>query len=1019
LDFFIYNFFMFFQILLLFFLFLISLSFIKNSFIRKLSALIFSLFVLAELISIYIGGALINYKFYLHANLNDIWVGASQFILQALVFILGTLFIYFVLIKISNLLTKSQFKGKKVFFIFSFVLLSYFILFRPNSIGSNIYEIYKILNVKKIAFNQALKDLGINPKKYKTPKHIKASKGKNIIIISMESLEKGFLNEKFKKVTPNLQKLTRELTYFKNMPQGPGSGWTIASLYTFMTGVPALIPGKGNEVFKNLNEVKLTGLGHIFKKAGYKSDFLISEADFAGTRNLVKAYQINVIDRDDMKSHYKDAPWGLYDYDLFQEAKKYIKNKKSKQEKFALILSTISTHPPHGVVDERMKNKLPEGLSNHEFSIATLDYLIGDLIKYLKENNLYKNTAIYIFPDHQLMGLGSDKNIFDRLGNKRGLYMITNIDSTQFSKSPNEQIYQIDLPKLIIEGSGIQTNAVFLTDFIKTKDKISFLKNKGNEIAQLNKVALTKDNFSGDLIIQREGDFLIIKADEGNVKFPIKPNKKRITKELIFDNDMSLLKINNVEFKDLTISTREDNYLHLIISVKDNLLFVYLGDKEHLGISKKGISEIKLDSKIIDNVLQSISVFPFQTKNKKINNKKLIVLGNLMKITSSNYVEHKTVPTQVVYNHESFPFKRGLNVIYHIQSKDTVISFDTHASTNEAKQLIELLQKLQKMGTSYVMFAYDSAANKIKEIKEELKCLGFFELLKIKNRQPYIAFYNNDILEEYTGNETITVVLPWNMNALPQADKITISQKRNWRTDKSRFIAHAGGEINGKRYTNSLEALNENYTKGFRMFELDIIKSSDGKYIAEHDWKHWISITNYKGHTPVNSLEFKKYKKYGKYTPLEMADINEWFKNHPDAILVTDKVQNPEEFASKFIDKNRLIMEIFSLDDAKKALKINKNIVMAGENIFKNIKGDKVSFFKKLGINKVAISRKKIAEYKEDLIKLKNNNIKVYIYHVNFGKGFDEEYVLNNEFKYVYGMYADKWDFNKEQRCKR
>jgi hypothetical protein len=38
-----------------------------------------------------------------------------------------------------------------------------------------------------------------------------------------------------------------------------------------------------------------------------------------------------------------------------------------------------------------------------------------------------------------------------------------------------------------------------------------------------------------------------------------------------------------------------------------------------------------------------------------------------------------------------------------------------------------------------------------------------------------------------------------------------------------------------------------------------------------------------------------------------------------------------------------------------------------------------------------------------------DNDIKVYVYNVNFDPGKDEQYVLDNEIGYVYGMYADKW----------
>jgi hypothetical protein len=42
------------------------------------------------------------------------------------------------------------------------------------------------------------------------------------------------------------------------------------------------------------------------------------------------------------------------------------------------------------------------------------------------------------------------------------------------------------------------------------------------------------------------------------------------------------------------------------------------------------------------------------------------------------------------------------------------------------------------------------------------------------------------------------------------------------------FIAHAGGAIGHYTYTNSLEALNSNYEKGFRFFEIDLSWTSDG-----------------------------------------------------------------------------------------------------------------------------------------------------------------------------------------------
>ena len=128
-----------------------------------------------------------------------------------------------------------------------------------------------------------------------------------------------------------------------------------------------------------------------------------------------------------------------------------------------------------------------------------------------------------------------------------------------------------------------------------------------------------------------------------------------------------------------------------------------------------------------------------------------------------------------------------------------------------------------------------------------------------------------------------------------------------------RFIAHAGGRIEGMNYTNSLEALNNSYKNGFRLFELDIIETSDGEFSRSCP-KHWKTMVGYEiDNKPVSMREFKKYK-IANLTSLGMNEINNWFLEHKDAILVTDKVNFPRKFSNIFIDKQRLMMELFTLE---------------------------------------------------------------------------------------------------------
>ena len=222
------------------------------------------------------------------------------------------------------------------------------------------------------------------------------------------------------------------------------------------------------------------------------------------------------------------------------------------------------------------------------------------------------------------------------------------------------------------------------------------------------------------------------------------------------------------------------------------------------------------------------------------------------------------------------------------------------------------------------------------------------------------------------------------------------------------FIAHAGGKINGYTYTNSLEALDLSYSMGCKMFELDIIETSDSVFVAAHHWSSYKAISGYVGvmdETPLSEQEFLLYNIYGMYTPMNMTAINEWFAAHEDAILVTDKINEPKRFAEQFLFKNRLIMELFSWKAVNEALEIGVK-AMPSENLIFGA-SDIEQTLNNLKIRHIAISRFLIAGNEELLIRLKNKGIKTYVYHVNDEVGKDEKYVFENELHLITGMYAD------------
>lgn len=123
--------------------------------------------------------------------------------------------------------------------------------------------------------------------------------------------------------------------------------------------------------------------------------------------------------------------------------------------------------------------------------------------------------------------------------------------------------------------------------------------------------------------------------------------------------------------------------------------------------------------------------------------------------------------------------------------------------------------------------------------------------------------------------------------------------------DKDNRIMHALGAIEGKKYTNSKEALENSYKNGNYMLECDMILTLDGEVVACHDWEFWNRKT--RGEDVENTdyvptlAEFMESRFEGKYTPLSGDDIVLFMKEHPEVYIITDtKYAEPEKIEPEF-----------------------------------------------------------------------------------------------------------------------
>lgn len=142
------------------------------------------------------------------------------------------------------------------------------------------------------------------------------------------------------------------------------------------------------------------------------------------------------------------------------------------------------------------------------------------------------------------------------------------------------------------------------------------------------------------------------------------------------------------------------------------------------------------------------------------------------------------------------------------------------------------------------------------------------------------------------------------------------------RWDPACFIAHGGGAIDGHKYTNSLEAVTKSLDNGFVFIELDLLETSDGHFLAAHDWALFNKATGHPkmGNTAPTLREAKSRKLYGKYTPLDAGAIRALFEENPGAFLVTDKTDAYTRLTASFPFKERLLVEAYSVENYVRAL---------------------------------------------------------------------------------------------------
>lgn len=211
---------------------------------------------------------------------------------------------------------------------------------------------------------------------------------------------------------------------------------------------------------------------------------------------------------------------------------------------------------------------------------------------------------------------------------------------------------------------------------------------------------------------------------------------------------------------------------------------------------------------------------------------------------------------------------------------------------------------------------------------------------------------------------------------------------------ETKFIAHAGGAINGNVYTDSIKAVKNSINNNFKYIEIDLRKTSDNYLFGFHDWNSLLIKENIATHKLILNYKEKFEKKnlsksdliylnlHLQYPLILETEIIDIFTNNNSIFLVTDKIQDFKLLETKFNSfRNRVYVEISSI----------KNYIFS---LFYNIENriffTDLDFFDRLFINifniKNIVFDKKVVQNVEvvkTLIKYKKEKKGLFVYTIN------------------------------------
>ncbi|WP_310551178.1 LTA synthase family protein [Paenibacillus glufosinatiresistens] len=232
-------------------------------------------------------------------------------------------------------------------------------------------------------------------------------KGKNLIVVQMESFQNFLIGLKIdgQEITPNLNKLVKETSYFDNFYTNAGQGTT--SDAEFVVNTSFFVPKNEPATSSDYMQKDLPSLPKLMSENGYfTATFHTNSVDFWNRKALYKAIGFEKFYDQKFYGDEDHIAFGSSDEILYAKTVPELKKLDEQNNPFYAMVISMSAHHPFRLPEEKQRIKLPDEydgtlIGDYIVSQNYADYAMGQFLEELKSSGLWDDSLIVFYGDHQ------------------------------------------------------------------------------------------------------------------------------------------------------------------------------------------------------------------------------------------------------------------------------------------------------------------------------------------------------------------------------------------------------------------------------------------------------------------------------------------------------------------------------------------------------------------------------------------------------------------------------------------